>query len=312
MRVWVAGGAGFIGSHLCDKLLQRGATVRCVDNLSSGREENLRNILTSPNFELVVRDACDVWPLPISALKRPDIVYYLASLASPRDYRQFPLETIKVNTLGLLNAMEFAVRAKARLVYVSTSEVYGDPESLPQVETSSGYINPTSARASYCLSKAVGETIVYRFGYPNVSVIRIFNTYGPRMRATDGRCVPTFIRQALNGEALTLFKPGEQTRSLCYVDDTVQALLLAGSRHVPPIPINVGSDVEVSLRFLAERIVSLCKSRSPIELQPNPDAEDPKRRQPDLRRAERYLGWVPTTGLNEGLLKTIRATRGIV
>lgn len=312
MRVWVTGGAGFLGSHLCEAFLDRGAKVRCIDNLSSGRIENLRTLDGDANFLFVCRDVCDVWPLPMQHDKHPDVVYHMASLASPVDYARDPVATIEANTLGTMNVLKFAKQTGARVVYVSTSEVYGNPREVPQYEDTIGSVEPTSPRAAYCLSKMAGEALVYshhrQFG-TEVCVVRIFNTYGPRMRSDDGRAVPTFIRQALAGESLTIHGNGKQTRSFCYVDDTVRALLRCAEPSRGLLwPVNVGSDVELTVGELAEQIQKLVGSSSQVVYAPRFD-DDPDRRRPSLVRASKMLDWAPEVSLREGLLKTIEYAR---
>lgn len=303
MRVWVTGGAGFLGSHLCEALIGSGAEVRAIDNLSSGSLENIQSL--SQGFELIRRDVCEPWPLPMTRFRQPDVIYHLASLASPREYKKDPLGTIRVNTEGTIQALRFARRAQSKLVYVSTSEVYGDPVMLPQREESAGAIHPTSSRAPYSLSKAAGEAAVFAAARKEkipVTVVRVFNTYGPRMAPDDGRCVPTFIARALRGESLQLVGGGEQTRSLCYVSDTVAALMACSE----PLggPINIGNDQEISIRDLAEMVRLLTRTSSGIEVLPR-DEEDPRRRQPDISQARKLLGWGPQMSLEAGLLKTI-------
>lgn len=311
MRIWVAGGAGFIGSHLCEELLARGDEVRCIDNLSSGSLQNLEACRKNPRFQVVERDICNgPWPVPMNT-RRPDVIYHLASLASPVDYLRDPVATILANTEGTRNVLEFARTAGSRVVYVSTSEIYGDPKQTPQVEGLSGELDPESPRAPYYASKGVGEALSYAYRKlgVEVAVARVFNTYGPRMRIDDGRCVPTFIAQALRNEPLPVHGNGSQTRSLCFVDDTVEALMLLGKTTAGPV--NIGNDLEISIFALARLIVTLTGSESKVEYTSR-ISDDPNRRCPDLTKAAKVLGWCPKVPLKEGLLRTIESFYGKV
>lgn len=307
MRCVVAGGAGFIGSHLCEELLARGDSVRCVDNLSSGRRENIEHLLKNPNFDFQDRDICELWPIPLRSEKRPQIIYHLASHASPKDYVGDPVATVLSNTQGTYQILKFAREVKARVVYTSTSEVYGDPTEVPQSEESGGILNPLSFRAPYSMSKGAGEALVYgfyrQFGL-DFGVARIFNTYGPRMRVDDGRCVPTFIDQAMHGRPLSIHGDGTQTRSLCYVTDTVRGLIALGD-STEPGPFNIGSNQEITIRSLAEEIGNAFAGTFNLDLRPNPFDDDPKRRCPDISKAATQLEWLPEVSLQDGLQKTI-------
>ncbi|MEU4181131.1 NAD-dependent epimerase/dehydratase family protein [Streptomyces sp. NPDC026589] len=300
--VVVTGGAGFLGSHLCDRLLVAGWRVVCVDNFSTGLPENLVQARAYDTFGLHVHDVCEPFdiPGPVSA------VMHLASPASPRDYGRLTLETLRAGSLGVFHALELARRKGARAVFTSSSEVYGDPLVHPQTEDYRGNVNPVGPRAVYDEAKRFGETacLTYRERYAvDTAIVRLFNTYGPRMREDDGRMVPTFVRQALTGDALTVFGRGDQTRSLCYVDDTVQALLeMMRSGH--PGPVNIGNPEELSVRATALLIRELTGTRSPVrELPAMP--EDPRLRCPDIALAREVLGWAPRIGVRDGLLRTI-------
>lgn len=307
MIVWVVGGAGFIGSHLCEALLAAGHQVRCLDNLSSGSMDNLKGCENNPNFRFVERDVCYPWPVPIGN-RRPDLVYCLASFASPVDYLNKPVETIMANTQGVKNMLDFCQEVNARFVYCSTSEVYGDPKESPQREGLSGELNPESPRAPYYASKGVGEALVYAYRKKGLiaSCVRIFNTYGPRMRIDDGRCVPTFIHKALRNEDVPVHGDGSQTRSMCYVTDTVEALVLVGEQEESVGPINVGNDLEISMLALAKFIIAVTGSESKI-VYGKRIADDPNRRCPDITKIYRELGWSPEISLKEGIIKTIES-----
>jgi dTDP-glucose 4,6-dehydratase len=301
-RAVVIGGAGFVGSHLCDRLRDHGAQVLCVDNLITGREANLAGLRDDPRFTLLRHDVCEPFDVPGPV----DLVAHLASPASPRDYALYPIETLKAGALGTLNALELALRKGARFVLASTSEVYGDPLVHPQHEAYWGNVNPIGPRSQYDEAKRYAEalTTAYRtkLGADTV-IVRIFNTYGPRMRPGDGRAVPNFIAQARAGRPLTVAGDGSQTRSLCYVDDTVAGILAAArSRH--PGPINLGNPTELSILSLAEYIRDLCSSPSPISFVERP-ADDPCVRMPDIALAGSVLGWRPSTELEKGLRMTI-------
>ncbi|MFW6695319.1 UDP-glucuronic acid decarboxylase family protein [Streptomyces sp. MAR4 CNX-425] len=298
----MTGAAGFIGSHLCERLLRLGALVVGIDNLSTGRTVNLTALVSSPRFELITHDVT----LPYRLDGVVDYVLHLASPASPRDYAELPLMTLKTGALGTLHFLELADAKQARFVLASTSEVYGDPSEHPQRESYRGNVNPVGPRSVYDEAKRYAEALTASFRRDNgtdTAITRIFNTYGPRMRPRDGRAVPAFISQALAGLPLTVYGDGSQTRSLCYVADTVNGLLaLAASDH--PGPVNIGNTDEITMLDLARRIRDLCGSPSSIESGELP-VDDPRRRCPDITLARSLLSWTPRVGLTEGLRRTI-------
>jgi len=302
MRALVTGGAGFIGSHLCDLLLAEGHSVICVDNFITSNVANIQHLMSRKSFELVNHDITK--PLPIDG--SIDYVLHLASPASPIDYQKLPLETLKVGSFGTLNALELAREKKARFLLASTSEVYGDPCQHPQKEEYWGNVNPIGVRSVYDEAKRFAEalTMAYhrQFGL-DTRIVRIFNTYGPRMRENDGRVIPTFIPQALAGKPLTVFGDGLQTRSLCFISDLVEGinkLALAG----PNLPVNLGNPEEITMLELAQRIRRITGSESRVVYQALPE-DEPKRRCPDISRAREMLGWSPRVSLEEGLRKTV-------
>ncbi|MGW0336589.1 NAD-dependent epimerase/dehydratase family protein [Streptomyces sp. NPDC003011] len=304
-RALVTGGAGFVGSHLCRRLLATGADVVCLDNLATGSRANVADLQRHDGFRFVQADATD--PSAWRVLPgRFDLVLHFACPASPADYLRLPLETLAVGSDGTRHALDRARRDDARLVLASTSEVYGDPLEHPQPETYWGNVNPVGPRSVYDESKRFAEALVtaHRGVHrTDAAIVRIFNTYGPRMRAGDGRAVPTFIAQALDGAPLTVAGDGSQTRSLCYVDDTVDGILaLAASGE--PGPVNIGGAEEITMLDLARRIVDLAGSASRIRFVERP-VDDPTRRKPDTRLALERLGWQPRTDWNTGLARTI-------
>lgn len=311
-RVVVTGGAGFVGSHLCDHLRDEGFAVLAVDNLLTGSAGNLAARLDDPGFTLDVSDVCDPFDVPGPV----GTILHLASPASPRDYARFPIETLKAGAHGTLNALELARRKNARFVLVSTSEVYGDPLVHPQVESYWGNVNPVGPRSCYDEAKRFAEalTAAYRANLgTDTAIVRIFNTYGPRMRANDGRAVPNFITQALSGLPLTVAGDGSQTRSLCYVDDTV-AGIIAAARSGHGGPVNIGNPVEFTVLELARFVRDLCVSTSPIDFVDLP-ADDPRLRRPDIGLARSALGWEPVIDIEKGLKATIdwfAAQRGVI
>jgi dTDP-glucose 4,6-dehydratase len=310
-RVVVTGGAGFVGSWVCERLLERGTQVVCVDNLSTGSRDNVAGLAGRPGFEFVESDVCVEIPVDGSL----DWVLHLASPASPVHYLQLPIETLRVGSEGTGNALELARRTSARFVLASTSEVYGDPLVHPQPESYWGNVNPVGPRSVYDEAKRFGEalTTAYRSVYGvDTGIVRIFNTYGPRMRADDGRAIPNFVSQALRGEPITVAGDGSQTRSICFVDDTVEGILaLAGSEEAGPV--NIGNPDEMSMLELAERIRRLTGSPSPIEFVDLP-ADDPRRRCPDGTVARERLGWTPQVSSDEGLARTLEwfAAQGLL
>lgn len=305
MNILVAGGAGFVGSHLCSRLLDQGHTVFCMDNLVTGRKSNVRSLRESPDFHFIERSVLDpVW-LPV------EVIYNLASPASPPHYQSQPEATLRTNVEGSLNLLRLAEENGSRFIFASTSEVYGDPTQHPQSETYLGNVRTMGPRACYDEGKRCGETLCYLYAGRglDVSVVRIFNTYGPRMRADDGRAVSNFITQALEGAPITIYGDGSHTRSFCYVDDLVDAFVrLLDLPEAPAGPINVGNPAEITVLELAETILRLTGSRSRIEFKPLP-ADDPTRRCPDITRAKEVLNWRPTTPLEEGLEKTMQSFR---
>lgn len=304
----VAGGAGFIGSHLCERLLTSGAAVLCLDNLQTGRVQNLRAFQHDERFEFVEHDVTD--PLP-QWLRRARLthIYQLACPASPPHYQADPEHTMLTNVLGTRNLLRLAEESAARLLLASTSEVYGDPEVHPQTEDYRGSVSCTGPRACYDEGKRAAETLAFDFlrgRRADVRVARIFNTYGPRMRCDDGRVVSNFVCQALSGEDITIYGDGSQTRSFCFVDDTVEALVrLMDSEIAEGMPVNVGNPNELTMTRLVEMIVAITGSNSRIAYYPLP-VDDPRRRQPDISRAKLLLGWEPKVELEAGLRATIR------
>lgn len=304
-RALVTGGAGFLGSHLCERLLGAGVEVDCADNLSSGSAENVTHLVGTPGFRFVDCDVSD--PSCVGALGGPyDLVLHFACPASPADYLRMPLETLDVGSLGTRNALTVAARDGARMLLASTSEVYGDPLVHPQREDYWGNVNPVGPRSVYDESKRFSEALVTAHAGArgtNAGIVRLFNTYGPRMRAHDGRAVPTFICQALAGEPLTVAGDGSQTRSLCYVDDTLDGVLrVANSRSVRPV--NIGGTDETTVREIARRVVKLTNSSSRIAFIDRP-VDDPGRRRPDTTLVREMFGWEPRTSWEEGLERTI-------
>jgi UDP-glucuronate decarboxylase len=301
-RAMVTGGAGFLGSHLCEALLARGHEVLCVDNFFTGRRSNIAHLLSHPRFELLRHDI--TFPLYVEV----DEIYNLACPASPIHYQFDPVQTTKTSVIGAINMLGLAKRTKAKILQASTSEVYGDPEIHPQVESYWGRVNPIGARSCYDEGKRCAETLFFDYRRQHglrIKVMRIFNTYGPRMHPNDGRVVSNFIVQALRGETLTLYGEGEQTRSFCYVDDLIRAMiLLMDTDDAVTGPINVGNPDEISIRGLAERVLGLTGSDGRLETRPSP-ADDPRQRQPDITLAREALGWEPTIALEDGLARTV-------
>lgn len=301
MRVVITGGAGFIGSHLCEALLTRGDEVICVDNLASGRVDNIRHLLESPRFLLDVHDIRN----PLAITGPVDAVANLASLASPPGYLRRPVFTLTTGSVGTQNALDLAASHEARFVQASTSEVYGDPAVHPQREDYWGNVNPTGPRSVYDEAKRYGEALVSAYAREgvNTGIVRIFNTYGPRMRLDDGRVVTNFIAQALQRRPLTVYGDGSQTRSLCYISDLVRGLIAMIDNPVPG-PVNLGNPQEMTVQQLAEMTRDIVGSTSEIEYRPLPQ-DDPTRRRPDITKARTELGWAPHVELTEGLTKTI-------
>jgi dTDP-glucose 4,6-dehydratase len=298
----VTGGAGFVGSHLCAALLDSGTAVTCVDDFSTGRAENVTALLDRPGFTLVQADVAEGIPV----VRPPDLVLHFASPASPADYLRLPLHTMDTGSLGTRNALRFAHGAAARFVLASTSEVYGDPQRHPQDERYWGNVNPVGPRSVYDEAKRFGEALTTAHAESHGTdgcIVRLFNTYGPRMRGHDGRAVPTFVRQALAGEPLTVTGDGCQTRSLCYVDDTVGGILAAAA-HGMRGPVNIGNPVEVTMLDLARLVIGLTGSVSEVRFIERP-VDDPAVRCPDITLARDKLGWEPRVSAEEGLRRTI-------
>ena len=308
-RILVTGGAGFIGSFLCETLLARGHEVLCVDNFFTGTRANIENLIGQQRFELIRHDV--TFPLYVEV----DEIYNLACPASPIHYQRDPVQTTKTSVHGAINMLGLAKRLKARILQASTSEVYGDPSLHPQPESYWGNVNPIGTRACYDEGKRCAETLFFDYHRQHrlrIKVARIFNTYGPRMHPNDGRVVSNFIMQALKNEPITLFGDGNQTRSFCYVDDLVEGLTrLMESPDELTGPVNLGNPAEFTIRQLAERVVALTGSRSKIEFRPLP-ADDPKQRQPEIALARSALNWTPTIQLDEGLKKTIAYFDGML
>ncbi len=302
-RVLVTGGAGFLGSHLCERLLAEGNEVLCLDNFFTGRKRNVAHLLDFSDFELIRHDL--VHPLFVEA----DEIYNLACPASPVHYQYNPVKTIKTNVMGAIHMLGLAKRVGARILQASTSEVYGDPEVHPQQEAYRGHVNPIGRRACYDEGKRCAETLFFdyhRQNGVNIRVVRIFNTYGPRMHPDDGRVVSNFIMQALAGDELTVYGDGSQTRSFCYVDDMIDGLVrMMAAADGFCGPVNLGNPLEISMLELAEKIREITGSRSAIGFKPLPD-DDPQRRRPDIALAVERLAWRPATGMDEGLKMTVR------
>jgi UDP-glucuronate decarboxylase len=309
LRVAVTGGAGFIGSFLCERLVEENHEVICIDNFYTGRRRNVAHLLGRPNFELLRHDV--TMPLYIEV----DQIYNLACPASPVHYQFDPVQTTKTSVHGAINMLGLAKRTKAKILQASTSEVYGDPGVHPQQEEYWGNVNPIGVRACYDEGKRCAETLFFDYrrqhGMP-IKVARIFNTYGPRMHPNDGRVVSSFLVQALRGEPITIYGNGSQTRSFCYVSDLVEGLIrLMNTPEEVTGPINLGNPSEIAIGQLAEQIVALTDSRSPIEYRELP-ADDPVRRRPDVRKARELLDWSPTVPLREGLLRTVEHFRAVL
>ncbi|MDB4809172.1 SDR family oxidoreductase [bacterium] len=299
-RVLITGGAGFLGSHLCDRMIKAGNEVICLDNYFTGRRKNITHLLGHPNFELVRHDVIDPIKLEV------DRIYNLACPASPVHYQYNAIKTMKTSVMGAINMLGLARRTQARILQASTSEVYGDPLVHPQTEDYWGHVNPIGIRSCYDEGKRCAETLFVDYHRQNgvgIRIMRIFNTYGPRMNAEDGRVVSNFIVQALKGEPITIYGDGSQTRSFCYCDDNIEGMIrLMNGDHMGPI--NIGNPNEFTMLELAEAVIDLTNSSSEIVNLELPQ-DDPKQRQPDISLARRELGWEPVTQLREGLKKTI-------
>lgn len=316
MRTLVAGGAGFIGSFLCEALVEAGRDVICVDNFITGRRENIAHLLNSPHFSLIEHDVCQ--PLDDSSVEGLDYVFHLASPASPKDFLPRAREILAVNSIGTLNLLELAARNNAGFLLVSTSEIYGEPEVHPQTETYRGHVNTLGRRSCYDEGKRFAEAataVAHREGRTRAAIARLFNVYGPRMAPDDGRVVPSFTCQALRGEPITVYGDGSHTRSFCFVTDTVAGLMALAERENAGDEVeafNVGNPNEVSILEMARRIKDICKSDSEIVFLPLPFADEPTRRQPDISKIKRFCGWEPRISLREGLAATVEWFRSII
>jgi len=308
-RILVTGGAGFIGSHLCERLVKAGNEVLCVDNFYTGRRGNIAHLVANPMFEVMRHDICFALYVEV------DQIYNLACPASPIHYQFDPVQTTKTSVHGSINMLGLAKRVRAKILQASTSEIYGDPKVHPQIENYWGNVNPIGLRSCYDEGKRCAETLFFDYHRQHklrIKVARIFNTYGPRMYPNDGRVVSNFIMQALQGDEITIYGDGSQTRSFCFVDDMVEALVkLMASEDGFIGPVNLGNPNEISIRELAEIIIKLVGSKSKIIYKPLPE-DDPHQRQPNISLAREKLGWQPGTDLEQGLLKTIEYFRAIV
>lgn len=308
MKILVTGGAGFIGSHLIDRLLERGDTVICVDNFFTGQRKNIEQHLNNPNFSLIEHDIVQ----PLMGME-VDQIYNLACPASPIHYQYNPIKTVKTSTIGMINMLGLAKKCGARILQASTSEIYGDPAVHPQPESYWGNVNTIGPRSCYDEGKRVAETLCmdyHREHSVDIRIIRIFNTYGPRMHPQDGRVVSNFIVQALEGKPITIYGDGSQTRSFCYVDDLVRGMVALMNQTETIGPINVGNPGEFSMKQLADKVIELTGTTSTVEYKSLPQ-DDPKQRQPDITLARKFLNWEPTIELEEGLKKTIEYFREI-
>jgi UDP-glucuronate decarboxylase len=308
-RILVTGGAGFIGSHLCERLLNDGNEIICLDNFYTGRRANIAHLLSNPYFEVIRHDIC--FPFYVEV----DEIYNLACPASPVHYQSDPVQTIKTAVHGAINMLGLAKRLKIKILQASTSEIYGDPAVHPQLENYWGNVNPIGVRSCYDEGKRCAETLFFDYHRQHklkIKVARIFNTYGPRMHPNDGRVVSSFIVQALKGEDITVFGDGSQTRSFCYIDDLLSGLIgLMDSHDDFTGPVNLGNPDEFTILELAEKVIELTGTRSKIVLNPLP-ADDPKQRQPDISLAFKILEWKPAVGLGEGLKKTIEYFKSLL
>jgi UDP-glucuronate decarboxylase len=308
-KILVTGGAGFLGSHLCERLIEGGHDVLCVDNYFTGSKANIKHLLDHPHFELMRHDV--TFPLYVEV----DRIFNLACPASPVHYQHDPVQTTKTSVHGAINMLGLAKRVKARILQASTSEVYGDPEVHPQPESYWGKVNPIGVRSCYDEGKRCAETLFFDYWRQHqlqIKVVRIFNTYGPRMHPNDGRVVSNFIVQALKGEDITMFGDGSQTRSFCYVDDLIEVMLRMMDSPATFIgPVNIGNPGEFTMLELAEMVLRLTGSRSKISFKPLP-SDDPKQRRPDISLAKQALDWEPKVSLEEGLVKTIAYFRHLL
>ena len=308
MKILVTGGAGFLGSHLCDRLISDGHEVICLDNFFTGSKQNVIHLLDNPKFELMHHDVVDPFKVEV------DQIYNLACPASPIHYQHDPIKTVKTSVMGALNALDLAKRVGARILQASTSEVYGDPEVHPQPEDYRGNVNPIGPRACYDEGKRCAETLFFDYHRQNnvdIRVIRIFNTYGPRMMPNDGRVVSNFILQALKGENITVYGDGKQTRSFCYVDDLIEAIIRMMNQEEIVGPVNTGNPNEFTILELAGKVIEMTGSKSKIIFKDLPE-DDPMQRKPNNSLAKEKLGWEPKIQLEEGLKKTISYFKSIL
>jgi UDP-glucuronate decarboxylase len=308
-RILITGGAGFLGSHLCEHLLAQGHDIICLDNFFTGSKNNILHLLSNPHFELIRHDIINPIFLEVEE------IYNLACPASPVHYQYNPIKTIKTNVMGAINTLGLAKRVRATILQASTSEVYGDPEIHPQKEDYWGRVNPIGIRSCYDEGKRAAECLMmdyHRQNHVNIKIVRIFNTYGPRMAPDDGRVVSNFIVQALRGEDITVFGDGSQTRSFCYVDDMIDGLIrMMGTPKGFLGPVNLGNPAEFTILELAEILIRMTGSPSKIVFKPLPQ-DDPTQRKPDITLAQKKLGWQPRVPLKEGLAKTIEYFRGVI
>ena len=308
MKILVTGGAGFLGSHLCDRLIAEKHEVICLDNFFTGSKQNINHLLDNPNFELMRHDVVDPFKAEV------DQIYNLACPASPFHYQYNPIKTVKTSVIGAINALGLAKRVGARILQASTSEVYGDPEVHPQPEDYRGNVNPIGPRACYDEGKRCAETLFLDYHRQNkvdIRVVRIFNTYGPRMMLNDGRVVSNFVIQALKGEDITVYGDGKQTRSFCYVDDLIEAMISMMNQKKTVGPVNIGNPNEFTILELAEKVIKMTGSKSKIIFDSLP-IDDPMQRKPDNSLAKKKLGWEPKIQLDEGLEKTITYFNSLV
>jgi UDP-glucuronate decarboxylase len=307
-RILVTGGAGFLGSHLCDRLVEQGHDVVCLDNLFTSQKSNIQHLLERPNFEFVRHDVTHPIYLEV------DEIYNAACPAAPGHYQYNPIKTMKTSVLGAINILGMAKRCRAKVLQFSTSEVYGDPTEHPQTESYRGNVNPIGIRACYDEGKRAAETLFFdyhRMNKVNIRVVRIFNTYGPRMHPFDGRVVSNFIRQALNDQDITMYGEGQQSRAFCFVDDLVEVIIRMMNGPDDFIgPVNIGNPNEFTIKQLAEMVLELSGSKGKLVKKPMP-ADDPSQRRPDISLAKKHLGWEPKVQLRDGLLKTIAYFRGL-
>jgi len=307
-KILVTGGAGFLGSHLCERLLNEGNDVLCVDNFYTGSKDNVKHLLAHPHFELMRHDV--TFPLYVEV----DEIYNLACPASPPHYQFDPVQTTKTSVHGAINMLGLAKRLKAKILQASTSEVYGDPEIHPQTEDYWGRVNPVGIRSCYDEGKRCAETLFFdywRQHQVDIKVVRIFNTYGPRMDPNDGRVVSNFIMQALQGKDITIYGDGQQTRSFCYVDDLIDGMIrMMNGPEGFTGPVNIGNPMEFTMLDLAKQVIALTQSKSELIFMPLPE-DDPKRRQPNISLAETYLNWFPKVDLKDGLESTIEYLRKV-